>query len=99
MSMVLLSACGAPASRPMPLAMSGPVAVTLNGKSYVADLEPVTNGARLTVTRDAMQFGYDQGREAKAVAEQFCTNRGTRIDPRALGAFSGGAWVFDGGCV
>jgi hypothetical protein len=94
MSMVLLSACGAPVSRPMPLAMSGPVAVVLNGQAYVADLEPVTEGARLTVTRDEGKFGYDQGRVAKAVAEQFCTNRGTQIYPRDLGPFMGGVGVF-----
>lgn len=98
MAVAVLSACGAPVSRPMPLAASGPAAVGRDGQSYIVDLEPASGGAEMVIAREAGSFGYDQGLEAKRVAETFCVNRGLVIDPRALGRFSAGKWVFDGGC-
>lgn len=99
MAMGFLTACVAPGSRPMPLAASGPVAVDLNGAGYIVDLQPTASGAQMTVAADAGAMANDQGLTAKRVAESFCAKRGSRIDPRALGRFSGGVWLFDGGCA
>jgi len=83
----------------MPLAESGPVAVELAGKSYIADLQPSEAGATLAVTRDAVTFGYDEGAEAKRAATAFCASRGGRVHPAAYGHFVAGAWMFKGGCA
>lgn len=83
----------------MPLAESGPVAVELAGKSYIADLQPSEAGATLAVTRDAAAFGYDEGAEAKRAAAAFCATRGGRVHPAAYGHFVAGSWVFKGGCA
>ncbi len=96
---VVLSACGAPVSRPMPLAASGPAAVVHDGVSYVVDLQPVAGGAEMAVSRDGAAFGYDEGLLAKRVAEDFCATRGGRVDEAAFGRFRSGLWVFDGGCA
>ncbi len=96
--MALLTACVAPGNRPMPLAASGPVAVSLDGAGYIVDLQPGTKGAQMTVTADAGAMANDQGLTAKRVAEAFCDGRGSRLDRRALGRFSAGAWAFNGGC-
>ena len=98
MAMALLTACVAPGNRPMPLAASGPVAVSLDDVGYIVDLQPTTAGAQIMVASDAGSMGYDQGLTAKRVAEAFCDGRGSRLDRRALGRFSGGAWAFNGGC-
>lgn len=98
MAIGLLTACGAPVSRPMPLAASGPVAISRDGASYIVYLQPVSSGAEMNVSREGAAFANDQGLEAKRVAEAFCASRASRIDPRALGRFAGGVWVFDGGC-
>lgn len=95
----LLTACVAPAHRPMPLAESGPVAVSWQGAGYMVDLQPTSAGAQMTVSADAGAMAMDQGLTAKRVAEAFCAGRGRKIDPRALGRFSGGVWLFDGGCA
>lgn len=99
MSLGLLTACVAPGSRPMPLAASGPVAVSHGGLGYVVDLQPTSLGAQMMVTADAGAMGMDQGLTAKRVAEDFCAGRGSRIDPRAFGRFVAGTWVFNGGCA
>lgn len=99
MAMVLLTACGVPVSRPMPLAASGPVAIVRDGVSYIVDLQPVSGGAEMSVAREGAPFANDQGLEAKRVAEAFCASRNSRIDPRALGRFAAGQWVFDEGCA
>ena len=99
MAMVLLTACVAPGAGPMPLAASGPVAIAQGGLSYIVDLQPVSDGAEMSVARDGAAFANDQGLEAKRVAEAFCASRSRRIDPRALGRFVAGEWVFDGGCL
>jgi hypothetical protein len=99
MAMALLSACVGAASRPIPLAESGPVAVDLSGTSYIADLQPSESGVTLSVTRDGRAFGYDEGAEAKRAAMGFCAGRGGRLVPSALGQFRAGAWVFKGGCA
>jgi hypothetical protein len=96
--MALLTACVAPGNRPMPLAASGPVAVSLDGAGYIVDLQPGTKGAQMTVTADAGAMANDQGLTAKRVAEAFCDGRGSRLDRWALGRFSAGAWAFNGGC-
>jgi hypothetical protein len=94
-----LSACVAIAPTPMPLAASGPVAVDLNGAGFIVDLQPTTGGAQMTVSADAGAMAMDQGLTAKRAVESFCAGRGTKIDPRALGRFVGGVWLFDGGCA
>jgi hypothetical protein len=94
-----LSACGAPVSRPMPLAASGPVAITHDGASFIVDLQPVTGGAEMSVARDGAALGYDEGLLAKRVAEDFCAARGAKVDPAAFGRFASGQWLFDGGCA
>jgi hypothetical protein len=99
MAMGLLSGCVGAGSRQMPLAESGPVAVEVAGASYIADLQPSESGATLSVTRDGLAFGYDEGAEAKRAAVGFCAGRGARLATRAMGDFSGGAWVFKGGCA
>ena len=91
-------ACAAPVV-PMPLAASGPTEVVLGSVAFIADLQPVSGGARLTVTRQDQAFMLDEGRLAKSVAQTFCTSRAQTLDPQALGAYVGGAWAFDGGCV
>lgn len=99
MSLGLLTACVAPGSRPMPLAASGPVAVSHDGLGYLVDLQPTGAGAQMMVTADVGAMGMDQGLTAKRVAETFCAGRGSRLDPRALGRFSAGMWQFNGGCA
>ena len=99
MAVVLLSGCVGGASRPMPLAESGPVAVNLGAASYIADLQPGERGAVLALTRDASPFGYDEGAEAKRAAVQFCASRKARLNPGSYGHFVGGAWLFRGGCA
>ena len=99
MSMGLLTACVAPGNRPMPLAASGPVAVSQDGAGYIVDMQPTTTGAQMLVTADAGPMGMDQGLTAKRVAETFCAGRGSRVAPSALGRFSAGSWLFNGGCA
>ena len=91
-------ACTAP-QVPMPLAASGPTEVMLGPDAFIADLQPVSGGAQLTVTRQDKALLLDEGLLAKSVAQSFCFARGQTLDPRALGAFVGGAWAFDGGCL
>ncbi len=98
-SLTLLSACVAPVSGPIPLVASGPVAIDQGGVGYIADLEPVAGGAVLAITRDAPAFGYADGLVAKRVADQFCASRGSRVNPQAYGHYTGGAWLFKGGCA
>lgn len=93
-----LSACVSGA-RPMPLAESGPVAVELAGRSYIADLQPSDAGPVLAVTRDGVAFGNDEGLEAKRAAEAFCGARGRSVNRAAYGHYIGGAWTFKGGCA
>lgn len=99
MAMALLGGCVSAGNRPMPLAASGPVAVERDGKSFIADLQPSEAGATLAVSRDAPAFGYAEGLEAKRVAEQFCASRGGRVAPASFGHYSGGTWLFKGGCA
>ena len=99
MSLGMLSACVSSGNRPMPLAESGPVAVAHQGAGYIVDLQPTSAGAQMLVSSDAGAMGNDQGLVAKRVAESFCATRGGRVDPRALGRFQQGAWLFDGGCA
>lgn len=98
-AVLTLSACVGAGVRPMPLAESGPVAVDVAGQAYIADLQPSDAGAVLAMTRDPKPFGYDEGAEAKRAASMFCSNRQTRLSPRALGEFANGTWVFKGGCA
>lgn len=98
MLLPLLTACVAPGNRPMPLAASGPQSVVQDGLGYMVDLQPTVSSAELTVSADAGAMTMDQGLVAKRVAENFCTWRGAALDRRALGRFSSGTWVFDGGC-
>lgn len=100
MAMGFLTACVAVGPRPMPLAASGPVAMTFDdGVGFVVDLQPTTAGAEITVASDAGAMADDQGMIAKRVAEAFCDGRGSRLDRRALGRFSAGQWLFNGGCT
>lgn len=97
--LTFLSACSAPTVRPIPLAASGPVAIDQGGISYIADLEPVAGGALLSISRDGAGFGNSDGLAAKRVADQFCASRGLRVSPRAFGHYTGGIWLFKGGCA
>lgn len=99
MSMGLMTACVAPGPAPMPLAASGPVGISQDGLGYIVDLQPTTAGAQMTVSADAGSMAMDQGLAAKRVADAFCGGRGQKVDPRALGRFVAGSWVFDGGCA
>lgn len=99
MAFGLMTACVATGPAPMPLAASGPVAISQDGVAYIVDLQPTTSGAQMTVSAEAGALGMDQGLVAKRVAEGFCAGRGAGVDPRALGRFVAGSWVFDGGCA
>ena len=99
MALALLTACVASGPRPMPLAASGPVAISQNGQGYIVDLQPTSKGAQMTVSAEAGGMAMDQGLTAKRVAEGFCAGRGGRVDPRSYGRFMAGSWVFDGGCA
>ena len=94
-----LAGCAAPALRPMPLAASGPAAVTLEGQAFMADLQPTTSGAQILLSREGTPLALDEGLLAKKAVLQFCAQRGQSLDPRALGEFQHGLWVFDGGCA
>jgi hypothetical protein len=91
---LMLSACGAPVSRTMPLAQ-GPVGFERDGISYVAEGQ----GDALVVTRSGVVFGNDEGLAAKRAGETFCAGQGRRLNPQAYGHFVAGAWMFKGGCV
>ena len=91
---LMLSACGAPVSRPMPLA-EGPVGFTRDGVAYTA----TGQGDALAITRDGVAFGYDEGLAAKRAGEAFCAGKGRRLNPVAYGHFMQGAWLFEGGCA
>ncbi len=93
-----LAACAPSAPAPMPLAASGPTEVMVQGAAFMADLQPTQGGAQILVSREAPVLAMDEGLLAKAVAVQFCVARAQSLDPRALAVFSGGVWVFDGGC-
>lgn len=93
-----LTAC-VQTQRPMALAESGPVAVELAGRSYIADLQPSEAGPVLAVTRDGAAFGDYEGLEAKRAAEAFCASRGRSVNRAAYGHYIGGAWTFRGGCA
>jgi hypothetical protein len=83
----------------MPLAASGPVAISQDGVGYLVDLQPTLSGAQITVVADQGAVAMDQGLIAKRAADALCESRGSRLDGRALGRFVAGSWVFDGGCV
>jgi hypothetical protein len=83
----------------MPLAASGPVAISQDGVGYLVDLQPTLSGAQVTVVADRGAMTMDQGLVAKRAADALCESRGSRLDGRALGRFVAGSWVFDGGCV
>ena len=91
---LMLSACGAPVSRPMPLAQ-GPVEFSRDGVAYVAEGQ----GDALAVTRAGAGFGNDEGLAAKRAGEAYCAGLGRRLNPQAYGHFVSGAWMFKGGCV
>jgi hypothetical protein len=83
----------------MPLAASGPVAISQDGVGYLVDLQPTLSGAQITVVADQGAMAMDQGLTAKRAAGAFCESRGAKLDGQALGRFVAGSWVFDGGCV
>jgi hypothetical protein len=83
----------------MPLAASGPVAISQDGVGYLVDLQPTLSGAQVTIMADRGAMTMDKGLAAKRAAGALCESRGSRLDGRALGRFVAGSWVFDGGCV
>jgi hypothetical protein len=83
----------------MPLAASGPVAISQDGVGYLVDLQPTLSGAQITVVADQGAMAMDQGLTAKRAAGALCESRGAKLDDQALGRFVAGSWVFDGGCV
>lgn len=91
MSALVLAACAAPVSRPLPAGLVAGVAV--EGQA----LAVAVAGAGLAVTRPG-GLGMDEGLVAKRAALAFCADQGLGLDPRALGSWVGGAWIFDGGC-
>ena len=99
MSTGLMTACVASGPAPMPLAASGPVVVSHLGADYIVDLQPTVSGAQMTVSAETGALTMDQGLVAKNVAGAFCASRRAVIDPRALGRFTAGSWVFNGGCA
>ena len=99
MSVGLMTACVASGPAPMPLAASGPVVISHDGLDYIVDLQPTVSGAQMTVAAANGAMAMDQGLLAKNVASAFCASRQAGIDPRALGRFTAGTWVFNGGCA
>ena len=91
---LMLSACGAPVSRPM-LPAQGTVGFERDGVAYVAEVQ----GDALAVTRSGAGFGNDEGLAAKRAGETYCASAGRRLNPQAYGHFVSGAWMFKGGCV
>jgi hypothetical protein len=83
----------------MPLAASGPVAISQDGVGYLVDLQPTLSGAQITVVADQGAMAMDQGLTAKRAAGALCESRGAKLDGQALGRFVAGSWVFDGGCA
>ena len=83
----------------MPLAASGPVAISHQGLDYIVDLQLTVSGAQMTVSAETGVLSMDQGLLAKNVAGAFCASRRAAVDPRALGRFVAGSWVFNGGCA
>jgi hypothetical protein len=83
----------------MPLAASGPVAISQDGMGFLVDLQPTLSGAQITVAADQGELAMDQGHTAKRAASALCTRRGSTLDGRAIGRFVAGSWVLDGGCV
>jgi hypothetical protein len=83
----------------MPLAASGPVAISQDGVGYLVDLQPTLSGAQITVVADQGAMAMDQGLTAKRAAGALCESRGAKLDGQALGRFVAGSWVFNGGCV
>jgi hypothetical protein len=83
----------------MPLAASGPVAISQDGVGYLVDLQPTLSGAQITVVADQGAMAMDQGLTAKRAAGALCESRGAKLNGQALGRFVAGSWVFDGGCV
>jgi hypothetical protein len=83
----------------MPLAASGPVAISQDGVGYLVDLQPTLSGVQITVVADQGAMAMDQGLTAKRAAGALCESRGAKLDGQALGRFVAGSWVFDGGCV
>lgn len=99
MAMLMMTACAAPGPAPMPLAASGPVAVTEGGMNFIVDLQPTAGGAQMTVSAEAGALAMDQGLIAKKAAVGFCAGRGMALSSQALGRFVAGSWVFNGGCA
>ena len=91
---LMLSACGAPVSRPM-LPAQGTVGFERDGVAYVAEVQ----GDALAVTRSSVAFGNYEGLAAKRAGETYCASAGRRLNPQAYGHFVSGAWMFKGGCV
>ena len=105
-----LSACvGTPAPQKGTAAQAGAYAVTTGeGGSYAAQVGAGPMGHALTrsgaaplqgLSVSVSPFGLDQGRRAKAVAAAACAQAQGRFQPQAIGHFSQGSWVFEGGCA
>ena len=89
-------------------AQSGSFTLTHAGADYPAQVMPGPAGHALTragaqaVAGQTVRVGalrFDQGRVAKDVAAQACTQAKGRFQPQAVGRFEAGAWLFEGGCA
>ncbi|MEH7827284.1 hypothetical protein [Gemmobacter denitrificans] len=89
-------------------AQVGSFVVAQDGASFSAQVAPGAPGHALTrmgavpVSGNSIivsPFGFDQGRRAKDLARQACEQARGRFQPRAVGRFAQGAWIFEGGCA
>lgn len=91
---LLVSACGAPVSRPKPYA-EGRVGFERDGFGYAAQMRSGT----LAISRDGAAWRNDEGLSAKRAGEAFCAGQGGTLNPAAYGHFLVGSWLFQGGCI
>lgn len=112
LTLIGLTAC-APVARGPVSAMQGPVAVSLDGRSFAATIQPGPRGTTLTrqgavgvagsqiaVTRAGSALRMDEGAVAKRAARQACADAGGRFNAAAIGRYqAAGVWAFPGGCA
>ncbi len=100
-----LSAC---ATAPVVQARGGSFAPVLDGVTYGATVSNGVAGKALTaqgaqpvqgMSVRVSPFAMDQGKRAKDVASLACAQAGGRFNAAAIGGFTAGSWVFEGGCA
>lgn len=108
-----LSACvGAPVGGMQSAATAEVFSLTRDGHTYSARVQPgqpgraltadgavATSGMTVVVSGDSLALGMDQGRLAKSLSVEACTQAGGRPNAAALGRYAAGQWQFAGACA